>query len=192
MKHRFKHTCYNVDELLLGCNTLKEFIKRIEKQSQLHPENWEPETYKGDALEALVEVLINHSPIDKRINIKGYTPWNTDLQGKDRGIDGQGVSHNGNIHTVQVKLRSNTTSFLEANKDSISNFVAMSFSNNRGKDIDLTIFTSAEGVVSHTLSEMYGDSVRVIGYKELSKLVDNNLAFWNMFYNDMKNTSCEY
>jgi hypothetical protein len=54
-----------------------------------------------------------------------------------------------------------------------------------GKEVDMTIFTTAEGVVNHTLEEMYSDKVRVIGYKEMAKLLDNNLAFWKTFYNEM-------
>jgi hypothetical protein len=185
MKHRFKHICYNVNDLLIGCTTLKEFIKRADKQSKLHPENWDSETYKGDALEALVEVLINSSPIDKRINITNYSPWNTDTQGKDRGIDGTGLSHDEKPHTVQIKSRTNTTGYLEANNDKLSNFVAMSCTLYMGKEVDMTIFTTAEGVVNHTLEEMYSDKVRVIGYKEMAKLIDNNLAFWKTFYNEM-------
>jgi predicted helicase len=185
MQHRFKHTCYDVRKLLLGCTTLKEFVKRSVKQSEERPELWDPMTYRGDAFEALVEVLINCSPIDKRINIVNYSPWDTKKFGDDMGVDGLGKSHNGNPHTVQVKFRSNPTELLTANKDHISNFVAKSLSMYKGQDVDMTIFTTANSLLKTTNEGMYHDMVRTMGFKEISKMIDKNQSFWYIFCNEM-------
>jgi hypothetical protein len=183
MQHRFKNTCYDAHALLDGCLTLKKFMQRAITQSESRPEMWDPMTYRGDAFEALVEVLINCSPIDKRINIVNYRPWNTKLDGDDMGVDGIGNSHNGRPHTIQGKLRSNVTELLTANKDHISNFVAKSLS--MYKEVDMTIFTTAKDL-HHTVNEgMYHGQVRVLGFKEISKLIDKNESFWRIFRKEM-------
>ena len=143
MNHRFKNICHCPVSLLTGVDTLSKFMRKVEKLS-LDEEwalaGWSPEDFKGDALEAFVEVLVNASPIDKRINIVDYRPHCFDLDGADMGIDGYGVSHNGNLHTVQVKYRSNVEHQLNASNDHISNFVAKTTSSPVYRDADMTLF----------------------------------------------------
>jgi Tfp pilus assembly major pilin PilA len=141
-------------------------------------------TYRGDAFEALVEVLIKASPIDKRINIINYRPWNTSQDGPDVGVDGLGLSHNGKPHTIQVKFRSKASEQLTANKDHISNFVAKSDTMYH-TDQDMTIFTTASALMETVNNEMYGGRVRTIGFKEISKLIDKNESFWSIFRHEM-------
>lgn len=184
MNHRFKNTCSDSKQLLSGCNKLSTFMSRLEKQGVQNTNNWDPDTYKGDGFEALIEVLITASPIDKRINITNYRPWNTKIDGPDYGIDGLGFSHNGNQHTVQIKFRSNVTSILTANKDHISNFVASS-SIKYGNTVDMTIFTTAKNLHEDVNHGMYDGKVRTLGYNDLCKLIDNNDAFWNLFRLEM-------
>lgn len=185
MQHRFKKTCYDAEKLLKGCKTLKDFVKRVNKQSVEHPELWDPMTYRGDGFEALVEVLINASPIDKRINIIDYRPWNTKKDGDDMGVDGVGYSHDGTHHTVQVKFRSNPTEELTANKDHISNFVAKSLSMYKGKDVHMTIFTTANSLLETVNEGMYHGQVNTLGFKAISKLIDKNDSFWTIFRKEM-------
>jgi hypothetical protein len=147
--------------------------------------NWTPDEYKGDALEALIEVLISYSPIDKRINIVEYRPHDNKVDGQDMGIDGYGMSHDGNLHTVQIKYRSNVQRALTANEDHISNFVAKTLSNPKYQNADMTIFTTANNLNQKTNENMYHNRVRVLGYKDLCKLVDNNLPFWQAFRSNM-------
>lgn len=188
MRHRFTHICPNASALLTGVDTLSKFMSRVERLctdpawTQL---NWEPEVYKGDALEALVEVLITLSPIDKRINIVEYQPHDSRVHGPDMGIDGYGLSHSGNQHTVQVKYRSNTQRDLTANEDHISNFVAKTATNPQLRDADMTIFTTARDL-NHKVNEgMYHDRVHVIGHRQLQNLVDHNQPFWRAFRSEM-------
>lgn len=180
MKHRFKVTCYDSNKLLEGVNTLSKFMRKLIDQSALHPDRWDPETYKGDGFEALVEVLINSSPIDKRINITDYEP----VTSSDYGIDGAGKTHSGKPHTIQVKFRSNVYKSLTANQDHISNFVAKSVID-YGNEVEMTIFTTAKDLNRAVSESMYGDRVRTIGYKELSNLIDKNESFWNIFRKEM-------
>ena len=188
MKHRFKIICPNAGSLLNGVDTLNGFMRKVDKLSTdpaWTSGNWTPDEYKGDALEALVEVLVNYSPIDKRINIVDYRPHDNKTDGKDMGIDGYGVSHNGNLHTIQVKYRSNVRKDLTANEDHISNFVAKTASSPKYRDADMTIFTTAKDLNQKTNEGMYHDRVRVLGYKDLCKLVHANPAFWRAFKAEM-------
>ena len=160
-------------------------MNRLVKQSSLRPFDWDSETYCGDGLEALCEVLINASPIDKRLNIIDYQVWNVKEHGADMGIDGCGVGFDGLTHCVQIKFRTNTQNDLTANHDHISNFVAMS-ETFAGADRHMTLITTAKGLRQTTNDEMYGGKVRTLGYEQLSKLVDENTAFWQLFLDEMK------
>ena len=188
MKHRFKMICPNADKLLKGVDKLDTFMRNVDKLSTdpaWTSGNWTPDEYKGDALEALVEVLVSLSPIDKRINIVDYCPHNNKVDGQDMGIDGYGLSHSGNLHTIQVKYRSNTQRDLTANEDHISNFVAKTTSSPKFRDADMTIFTTAKGLNKKTNEGMYHDRVNTIDYQILTKLVDANIPFWNAFRAEM-------
>lgn len=185
MKHRFKVVCYNAQALLGQVNDLKGFQRNLERQAQEdHAMSWTPDEYKGMAFEALVEVLITASPIDKRINICNYRPHDARIDGKDMGIDGYGQSHNGNAHTVQIKYRNDPTATLTT-KDSISNFVAKTISHPDFRDADMTVFTTAKDLHQGIAEDMYHGRVRTLGKKDLSKLVDGNFAFWNLFRQEM-------
>lgn len=188
MNHRFRHICPNASKLLTGVNNLGKFMRHADKYSS-DPSwlagNWTADEYKGDALEALVEVLIKLSPIDKRINIVEYRPHDNRTDGRDMGIDGYGLSHNGNLHTIQVKFRSNTQRDLTANEDHISNFVAKTTSSPKYQNADMTIFTTAKDLNQKTNQDMYHERVRVLGYRDLCKLLNDNTPFWNAFRSEM-------
>jgi hypothetical protein len=186
MKHRFQHICYDPIKLLDGCNKLSTFISRINKQAEEdRGMGWTSDEYKGFAFEALIEVLITSSPIDKRINIKNYRPHSNKIDGRDMGIDGYGESHNGNLHTVQIKFRSDCTSDLTT-KDGISNFVAHTRVHPVYKDADMTVFTTAKDLHVVIAEEMYNGQVRTVGYNDLRGLLDNNMAFWDTFRAQMQ------
>ena len=185
MKHPFKYRCYDAKTLLEGCNTLSMFMRRLEKQA--HEDRgmgWTYEDYVGMGFEAFVEVLINLSPIDKRIGIVEYSPHDNDKHGQDMGIDGYGLSaYDRKPHTIQCKYRGNTQKSLTANEDHISNFVAKSLG--YGPDIGMTIFTTGKDLMEKINQEMYNGRVRTLGYRELSKLVDENRSFWDAFLKEM-------
>lgn len=186
MNHRFFSQCYDEYKLLDGCNKLSTFVNRLSKQSEQHPELWDPLVYVGDGFEAFVETLIKYSPIDKRINIREYRPWDPNKDGPDMGIDGLGISFDGKIHAVQAKFRSNSQTDLTANQDHISNFVAMAGMKYGKDDVDLTIFTTAKGLLSSINADMYSDKVRTLGFSELSHIVDENVPFWVAFLDEIR------
>jgi hypothetical protein len=134
--------------------------------------------------EAFVEILVTASPIDKRIGIKDYRPHSNKLDGQDMGIDGYGLSHNDNLHTIQIKFRSDVMGDLST-RDMISNFVAKTTSSPTYKDADMTLFTTAKGLGQKIAEDMYHGRVRTLGFNELKKLVDNNQAFWDVFRREM-------
>lgn len=185
MKHRFRWTCYDAEELLSGVDKLSTFMNRINKQAEEeHHKGWSPDDYKGMGFEALVEVLIKNSPVDKRINIVDYRPHSSRLDGSDVGIDGYGNNHSGIPATVQIKFRSNIMEDLKT-RDSISNFVATTTANPKFKDADMVIFTTAKDLNQFLAEKMYHDRVRTLGYYELTKLIDGNMSFWNRFRKEM-------
>lgn len=185
MKHAFKYRCYDPKALLTKCNKLSTFMSRLSAQSdEDRGMGWTSDEYKGMGFEAFVEVLVCASPIDKRIGITGYRPANSKIDGADMGIDGYGTSHDGNLHTIQVKYRSNVTADLST-RDMISNFVAKTASSPKYKDADMTLFTTAKGLGRKISEDMYHDRVRTLGYSEISKLVDGNMAFWDLFRSEM-------
>lgn len=182
MKHIFKKRCYNVRDLLHGVNTFREFKKRLKEQAELHPLMIDPNVYKGDAFEALVEVLITSSEVDGRIGIRNYKV----AENHQYGIDGVG-EYKGKRKTipvmVQVKYRDNAGQYLYDND--VSNFVAYSLSHFYKKDVHMVLFTSAHGIYNKTADEMYNNMLTVFGHPEICKLVDDNNAFWDRFRYEM-------
>ncbi len=65
LKHRFAQICYNLDELLDGCNKLSTFMSRLRKQSRSRIE-FEADSYFGDGFEVLRDVLTH---IDSMISL---------------------------------------------------------------------------------------------------------------------------
>ena len=181
LNHRFLVIAHDLPGLLTNCTTLSTFCSRLERQSVLHPDRYDPNKYKGDGFELFVEALIKLSPVDNRIGIGNYKV----VEGQDVGVDGSGVGFNGKPATVQVKYRGyGSTKFLTANEDHLSNFVAASMLHEgvdpKDKD-NMLIVTTAEGLHFFTDQEMYGGKVRCLGRKELSSIVDDNNLFWDRF-----------
>ena len=180
LEHHFVNTCHDIKGLLKDVKKISTFITRLERQSILHPNRYDPEVYKGDGLELFTEALIKLSPIDNRIGIGDYQVE----KGQDTGVDGFGIGIDGKPATVQVKFRSNNEQQLTANADHLSNF-AFASQNRYGVEISSTknmlIVTTAAGLHYFTESEMLLNKVRVLGRETLRELVDNNVLFWNNF-----------
>lgn len=175
MEHYFKHICYDIDQLTLGTKKLSQFMTRLRRQANSFPDWFDPDKYFGDGFEALIEVLIMEMGATPFIQIKGYSP----ITESDMGVDGIGYGPNGEAHTVQVKARGNTESVLTANRDHISNFVAHSLTKYNAQN--MTLFTTAKGLHEKISDDMYMSKVNTIGYAALTKLIDNNLMFWDTF-----------
>ena len=185
LTHYFLHQSYDIQALLKNTNKLSTFCTKLEKQSTQNPNACDPEKYKGNGLELLVEYLLKSSPVDNRLGISQYQP----VQEGDIGVDGFGIGTNGNPATVQVKYRTNTNTSLTANKDHLSNFVVASQNTYEVpvKDTNnMLVITTAKGLHHFTDNEMFGNKVRCIGYEQLRSLVDNNIPFWDGFRNHIK------
>lgn len=180
LEHNFINRAHDLNTLVDNCYKLSTFCNRLEKQSLLYPNRYDPDKYKGDGFELLIEALIKLSPIDNRIGIGNYEPIQTD----DTGVDGIGIGIDNEIATVQIKYRSNSQQLLTANNDHLSNFVMtslMKYKVNSDTKTNMLIITTADGLHHFTNNEMFLNQVRCIGYKQLRELLDNNLLFWNNF-----------
>lgn len=180
LTHPFLYQCHNIDSLLKNVYKISTYCNRLEKQSILFPDRYDPDKYKGDGFELFVEALIKLSPVDNRIAIAKYVPVTSD----DTGVDGIGIGIDGKPATVQVKYRSNNTQMLTANQDHLSNFVVASVLKHNvdsATKTNMLIITTADGLHYFTDNEMFLNRVRCIGYQQLRELVDNNILFWDAF-----------
>lgn len=180
LTHKFLKQAHDLHGLLENCNKISTFCSRLEKQSELFPDRYDPDLYKGDGLELFSEALIKLSPVDNRIGIHHYQV----VDGQDLGVDGSGIGSNGKPATVQVKYRSNNQRQLTANNDHLSNFVSASILHEKVDPEDyhnMLIITTAKGLHHFTDNDMYGNKVRCLGREQLRELVDNNNAFWDEF-----------
>jgi hypothetical protein len=185
LQHRFQSTAHDLKGLLDGCHKLSTYITRLERQSTLFPDRYDPDSYKGDGFELFTEALIKLSPVDNRIGISDYQV----VEDGDIGVDGHGDGFDGKPATVQVKFRSNNDQVLTANADHLSNFVQASLRSKKfgGFGVDpetetnMLIVTTAKDLHHFTDSEMFGKQVRCLGRESLRRMVDNNHAFWDAF-----------
>lgn len=180
LNHFFKLNCHDLKGLLKDCNKLSAYCSRLEKQSLLFPNRYDPNKYKGDGFELFCEALIKFSPIDNRIGITNYRV----VEGQDIGVDGFGIGMNGFPITVQCKYRTINDSLLTANQDHLSNFTSASVLHYEVRKEDtknMLILTTAKGLHHFTDAEMFKNKVRCLGFKQLRSLVDKNNLFWDLF-----------
>jgi hypothetical protein len=185
LQHPFLYKCHDLDGLLKNVKKLSTFCTRLEQQSVLFPNRYEPNDYKGDGLELFAEALIKLSPADNRIGIGKYQP----VTNGDTGVDGVGVGIDGKPATVQVKYRSDSRQLLTGNVDHLSNFITASllrYGVDPKSKTNMLIVTTAAGLHHFTDNEMFQKQVRCIGYEQLRELVDNNILFWDAFRNLIK------
>lgn len=181
LEHNFINRCHDINKLLEDTYKLATFTRKLEQQSSLYPDRYDPDKYKGDGLELFAEALIKLSPIDNRIGIGDYHPVE---ESEDTGVDGYGIGIDGNVATVQVKFRGRNDSYLTANEDHLSNFTTSSIFKYKVKSdttTNLLVITTAKGLHHFTDNEMFLNQVRCLGYNELREMVDNNNLFWNKF-----------
>jgi hypothetical protein len=182
LNHPFIHQSHDLSGLVGNVRKVSTFMNRLEKQSVMFPDRYDPEKYKGDGFEFLVEVMIKLMGIHPQIGISDYKVV---LGNEDFGVDGVGKGVRSQTVTVQVKYRGKTDSVLTANKDHLSNFVMRSQMEYKvdvfpahEHEKNMLIITTADSLHHFTKEQMYMNSVRCIGYKDLRKMLDNNLIFW--------------
>jgi len=182
IRHPFIHQAHDLGGLIGGCRKVSTFMSRLERQAKQFPDRYDPEKYKGDGFEFLAEAMIKLMGTHPAIGIAEYEVV---LGDEDCGVDGVGKGVRTQTVTVQVKYRGKTDSVLTANKDHLSNFTSYSqmryrvdvFPENKAEK-NMVIFTTADSLHHFTKEKMFLDAVRCIGYKDLRKMLDNNLIFW--------------
>ena len=182
IKHKFKNQCHDINELLSGCYKMSTFKSRLEKQSAVQPDCYDPYKYVGDGFELFVEGLIRLNENDGRIGIRDYQI----IRGQDNGVDGYGIGLLGQKVAVQVKFRGNVQQVLTAEKDNLNSFVAEGLMNGGiSQDFDrfgnqnFLVVTTAAGLHHYTDAEKFKGKVRCLGWDDLRTLVDNNTIFWD-------------
>jgi hypothetical protein len=179
LTHSFLLTCHDLRGLLDGVTKLSTFMNRLVKQSELHPDRFDPLKYRGDGFELFTEALIKLSSADNRIGIYEYQNAPADCP----GVDGFGKGSNGKPATVQCKFVSKSDTVLTATGN-LSNFVNQSllfFGVDPKDSNNMLVVTTAAGLHYYTDGVMFGKKVRCLGHDELRQLVDNNVAFWEQF-----------
>jgi len=178
LTHPFIYRCHDLDGLFKNVKTLSQFMKRLEKQSQEHPERYSVEKYLGDGWEFFCEALIKSHPCDNRIGIADYKP----VTKNDNGVDGYGINIFGEVCAVQPKYRSNTKGLLTSEGDSLNSFITEALLEKNitpDKKYKHFVFTTAKGLHYYTDHEKFRGMVKCYGYEDIRSLVDNNLHFWN-------------
>ena len=160
-------------------STFKEYLRRIDSISNscIFYGYKDKQHMIGDLFEIFAEQFIHILGSYPTIGITDYRPVK---KSEDNGVDGKGIGHNGFPLTVQVKYRRNP--MYELVEDDIKQFATQSymlFNVDVNTKTNLVVFTSCAGLHWHTATNVFDNRLRVINYKEIATLVDNNMCFWN-------------
>ena len=183
ISHGFGLRAHDLTALFNKTNKVSTFMGKLEKQSLIDPDRYDSNKYKGDGFEFLVEILLKSHAYDNRLGITSYEP----VQSDDNGVDGVGVNLSGQKCVVQVKYRSNSKTVLTANTDHLSNMISdgmikhkVVIAEDNTKIPRHYVVTTATGLHHYTDNENFKGFVHCIGYEHLRALLDNNLSFWNL------------
>jgi hypothetical protein len=181
ISHSFKSTAHNLPNLFKG-QTLKEFMVELNKQSTLDIFRYDPNKYKGDGFEFFIELFLSLFSCDNRIGLFNYKP----NENADNGVDGIAQNMFNDTSVIQVKYRTNTKDQLTVNDDDhLANLLTQAMidydvviDKTNPKNYRHFVFTTAEGLNYYTDNSVLKNKVKCFGFKDISQLVDNNLAFW--------------
>jgi len=181
--HGFGLRAHNLIALFDKTNKISTFMNRLEKQSLIDPIRYDSNKYKGDGFEFLVEILLKSHAYDNRLGITSYEP----VQSDDNGVDGVGFNLAAEKCVVQVKYRSNIKTVLTANEDHLSNMISdgmikhkVVIAEDNTKIPRHYVITTATGLHHYTDNENFKGFVHCIGFEQLRAMLDNNLSFWNL------------
>lgn len=183
VKKHYKECCILYEDFKKG-TTLQKFINRVEEFS-LSKNDEDKYPFKGDMLEILAEIFFKAFPNDPRIGLSDYTPVPLE---EDYGVDGFGINASGKKCAVQIKFRSNPLEpvlYSEMAKTYTSAVVQLQIPL-EGKDC-LYVFTTAQEVTT-SCTKVFGKMLRVISRDTISTEIDNNVNFWNVAFEEIKNT----
>lgn len=164
--------------------TLDAFKVEIEKYAATLPAD-EQYVFKGDMLEIFAEIFFKAFSNDPRIGLSDYTPVPLE---EDYGVDGFGKNAAGKQCAVQVKYRNNpfdSVTYAELARTYTSAMLLQQIPL-EGENC-LYVFTTAYDTTSPN-AVVFKSMLRVISHKIISQEVDNNINFWNMAYEEIKDT----
>lgn len=183
INHGFGFRSFDLKGLFKDTNKLSTLMRKIEKQSIIDPLRYDPMKYRGDAFEFFVEILLKAHSYDNRLGITEYEPIEED----DNGVDGIGLNIKSEKSVFQIKYRTNTSSFLTANNDSLSNMISDGMIKHKvvipESNTDIPrhyIVTTAKGLHHYTDNENFKGYVYCIGFEQIKSLVDDNKSFWDL------------
>ena len=181
--HGFGLRAHDLTALFNKTNKISTFMNKLEKQSLIDPIRYDSNKYKGDGFEFLVEILLKSHAYDNRLGITSYEP----VQSDDNGVDGVGFNLAAEKCVVQVKYRSNIKTVLTANEDHLSNMISdgmikhkVVIADDNTKIPRHYVITTATGLHHYTDNENFKGFVHCIGFEQLRAMLDNNLSFWNL------------
>lgn len=185
--HVKKHykTCCIIFEDLKGGGTLDDYMKAVEAQVSSIKDPEEQLVLKGDMLEILAEIFFKAFANDPRIGLTGYEPVPLE---EDYGVDGFGTNAAGSKVPVQIKWRSNPTDsvlYAEMARTYTSAMVQLNIEV-KGPD-SLYVFTTANDVTV-ACKTVFKDMLRVINGNIIRDQIDNNVSFWNVAFEEIKET----
>ena len=214
--HGFGLRAHDLTALFNKTNKISTFMNKLEKQSLIDPIRYDSNKYKGDGFEFLVEILLKSHAYDNRLGITNYEPVQSDDTGVD-GVGFNLVSekcviqikyksntdtyltantdHLSNMFSAaQTKYGiSSINSEIETLKNNIS-LIGEKKVQKRIEELVKTtkvkrhyVITTANGLHNYTDIEMYKSEVLCIGFEQLRAMLDNNLSFWNLCREIVKN-----
>lgn len=181
LTHSFKSTAHDLHSLFKG-QTLKEFMTALNKQSNHDTFRYDPNKFKGDGFEFFIELFLHLFPCDNRIGLFNYSP----NESIDNGVDGIAQNIFNQKSVIQIKYRTNTKEQLTVNGDDhLANLLTQAMidydvviDKDNPKNYRHFIFTTADSLNYYTDNTVFKNKVKCFGFKEISQLIDNNLAFW--------------
>lgn len=188
VKGRYKECCKVYEDFKnRGTNnaTFKEYLSFVETSSQSIKDPDEQMSYKGDMLEILAEIFFKAFQNSPVVGLTDYIPVPLE---EDYGVDGYGINAIGKKCAVQVKYRHNPLDhvlYAEIARTYTSGILQLKLPLD-GDDC-IFVFTSAYDVTV-ACKTVFGKMVRVLDYNVISHEIDNNVSFWNLAFEEIKET----
>ena len=189
-QHNFIIKAHSLTNLFEDVREMSTFMYRLEKDSLIDPDSYDPDKYKGDGFEFFVELFLMLHPCDRRTGVYEYEP----TQYNDNGVDGIGKNIIGDKCVVQIKFRSNPLYLLTATDDHLSNMFSdgslvhgVNVDNKNRRNYRHFIFTTGAGLNPYTEKEFFKSKVRCFGFNDFKLMLHNNIPFWTTALDIVKN-----
>jgi hypothetical protein len=165
--------------------TLSEFMKAVEGHAKDIEKEKDRLIFKGDMLEILCEIFFKAFSNSPQVGLTNYTPVRLE---EDYGVDGRGTNANGKECAVQIKYRANpldSVNYAEIARTYSSAVLQMRIPLD-GPDC-IFVFTTANSVTP-ACTTVFGKMVRVLNKDIISQEINNNVSFWQLAFDEIKDT----